>query len=167
MTTRARHTRTSAAGFSLVEVLIALVIFVMGVYGLLDLSTTSRRINAKFSKRFQAAVLAEGRMAILRAAGRDAILAEAASSSTTLPLAHAAPLDGAPGFAWRVALAEPSGWPGALKVGVTVSWDEDGAPAQAAVAADDPSPASGVTRFSIEEMLPGPPAPSAVEGGAQ
>ena len=71
--------------FSLAETLVALLIFVLGMYGVLSLLGSSRRISDVSLRRLQATALAEGQLNVLQAAGYDAMLAELDRTTTSLP----------------------------------------------------------------------------------
>jgi len=127
MTRFSSHPPGGRAGFSLVEVVIALALFVIGMYGVLDLLDQSRRLEDVSQKHLQAVALAEGKLAELRAAGYDAFVADAASKTPKLPIAAPSEVKAETmgGLAWQVQAAA-AGMPEACLVSVTVSWNADG-----------------------------------------
>ncbi|MCX7049351.1 MAG: prepilin-type N-terminal cleavage/methylation domain-containing protein [Candidatus Sumerlaeota bacterium] len=138
-------------GMSLVEVLIALVIFIIGFYGLVDLAATSRRINGKYTKRFQAAVIAQNEMAILRTAGYKAITSDSLSQAPRLPLKSPAKVEtpGMEGFQWQVKLSPYLAITSSTRVGVVVTWegkDED----------SQTTEARRLTQYGLTEVMIGP-----------
>jgi prepilin-type N-terminal cleavage/methylation domain-containing protein len=122
------HPPGGRSGFSLVEVVIALALFVIGAYGIIDLLDQSRHLEDVSQKRLQAVALAQSKLSELRAAGYEAVQADLTGKAPKLPVA--APADVVNGamrdLAWQVQVV-PAAIPEAALVTVGVSWNPDGA----------------------------------------
>jgi len=123
--------RASGRGYSMMEVLLALVVISFGLYGLLDLITTTQKQSVRAHRRAVAVELARARMAELQAAGYDAVAGLWAKSSAdpSKPLdyppetaAFAAPYK-AKNFRWQAHLVRDAQHPEVIQVEVRVTWD--------------------------------------------
>ena len=124
MTRLALPTSHRKRAFSLAEVLIALLVFVLGMYGVLSLLGSSRRISEISLRRLQATALAEGQLNVLEAAGYDAVRAELEETTPSLPLSNAIPFEENAPFEWQVETDDGAASE-ALLLRVTVSWSQD------------------------------------------
>jgi len=105
---------------------VAVAVFTIGMVGVTDLISQSRRIHHLTIQHFQATVVAESQLAALRVAGPDALRAEVAAERPQLPLGRPATVDGLGGFAWEVSIEPAAGVKDAYRVAVTVSWNTRG-----------------------------------------
>ncbi len=131
MTRLAKTTSHRRRAFSLAETLIALLIFVLGMYGVLSLLGSSRRISEISLRRLQATALAEGQINVMQAAGYDAVRAELDGTTSSLPLSAAQDFDDNPPFAWSLETSDRAA-SDSLLLRVTVSWNIDKARGSAA-----------------------------------
>lgn len=83
--------KPSGRGFSLMEVLVALVVIVFGLWGILELVAANQGISRQAARRAAAIELAGAKMAEIQAAGFDRVeplltkLPDGASTSTLYP----------------------------------------------------------------------------------
>ncbi len=115
--TSRRARRTRRRGFTLVEMMVAILLLGVGMMALAALTTTVTRANVQSSSRTVASSLAQERMERFRtepyatiAAGNDARMVDGVAYSRT----------------WTVATNDPA--PGLKTVSVTVSWSTRGKP---------------------------------------
>lgn len=120
--------RPNGGGFSLIEVLVALVVIVFGLWGILDLVTSNETNDRIVQRRAAAIELAGAKLAEIQAAGFDALLphlpkpgGEAATHSlypAAGPTKFDLPYDTGT-FSWQ-ARFDPTGQPGVVNVEVRV-----------------------------------------------
>lgn len=100
---------TRQAGFSLVEVLVALVVLSVGIYSVAGLVSDSRRTAAGSDHRLQAAGLAQLKLEELKSAPALAELAAPLESEELLlPPEGPGTFDQNPRYAWRATLQRDS-----------------------------------------------------------
>ena len=123
-----RSRRRVRHGFSLVEVMIALVIIVLGLWGILDLVASNEKTSRLAVRRAMAIELAGAKMAEIQAAGFDriaALLAKApdgAAAETLYPQQRATfqpPYVGET-LTWQARLVPTGPQPGVIQVEVRV-----------------------------------------------
>jgi prepilin-type N-terminal cleavage/methylation domain-containing protein len=126
------HYRPRGRGFSLIEVLLALVILTIGLYGVLDLIISTHNRSARTERRAAAIELARGKMAELQAMGYEWVearnlvprAADGASSPTFFP-AQAAKFEPpyeAPVYRWQARFDRDPKEPDLVNVEVRVTW---------------------------------------------
>lgn len=106
------------AGITYIEVLIALVVLIFGLYALLDLYFTSQRLGERAVFKTQSLYLARGKMAELQAAGPDKLFTyfkQHAGDFVTSP----ATLPESPNFEWQWGLNQETS--DTLRLEVTVA----------------------------------------------
>lgn len=120
--------------FTLVEVIVALAIFAVGMIGVLDLFTASRKGAHDALVRAKSSATAHGVLETLRAAGPEALTELYAKASAKEgkaamwpakpePLGQVEP-NKKPNAAWQARLAPVDGHPGVMEVEVAVGWNE-------------------------------------------
>jgi type IV pilus assembly protein PilV len=110
-----RTTRLPAAGFTLVEVIVAIVLLGVGLMGLAALSTTVTRANVQSSSLTTATALAQERAERLRTQDYDAVV----SGGDTRMVDNVAYTR-----SWTVTTDDPA--PGLKTVAIAVSWTTRG-----------------------------------------
>ena len=126
------HRRPRGWGFSLMEVLLALVVLTIGLYGVLDLIISTHNRSARTERCAAAIELARAKMAELQAMGYEALesrallprLADAASSPTHFPAQAAkseAPYE-APFYRWQARFDRAPKEPDIVNIEVRVTW---------------------------------------------
>lgn len=115
----ARRRARSRDGFTVIEVLIALVVLGAGIAGILSIQMTALRATAYSRHAAEAAVLAEDRLELLRAIPSDQL---ASGSDQVDELGSPRP-DGQYLREWTVESKA-----GVITIAVTVTWDERGEP---------------------------------------
>jgi len=118
----------TAAGFTLIEVMIALVLLGIGMLAVGAAQLTSMRIASQAQHRSQALYLAEEQLEILQAMPRDDALFNAAATTQdpTNPIDLTAEVEDATTFSrqWTVTPNVPSA--GLTTLRVQVTWNVDG-----------------------------------------
>jgi type IV pilus assembly protein PilV len=143
-----------AAGFSLIEVLIAMTILGVGLLGVAALQTTSVRVNQSANFRSQATALAATMLDAMRANRAAVLRGEYYAASRTANCEAAASTTGTAAqrdlATWRsqIACALPDGrgeirFPGDNKVVVAIRWTD----------ARWSSPGQAETEFAVESAL--------------
>jgi prepilin-type N-terminal cleavage/methylation domain-containing protein len=88
--------RPTGRGFSLMEVLIALVVIAFGLYGILDLISNNQRASIRTERRAVATELCRAKMAEVQAGGFDAVAALWAKSPANAAASFVLPAERAP-----------------------------------------------------------------------
>jgi len=122
--------RSHGRGFSLMEVLIALVVIAFALYGILDLMASNERLSLRAARREVAIELARAKMAELQTAGFDAVARQwanspaATSNTLTYPAERApfTPLYNAKPFQWQVRFDRGEPQSEVMQVKVEVFW---------------------------------------------
>ena len=115
-------------GFSLVEVLVALVFISFGLFGVVDLFINITRNAGREEKQMRAGHLARGYLEQVQAssyADLEAKIDQSKGGSLFDKPETSAPLDS--DFSWNGTLSRESGAPAKIRVVVTVSWKDMGA----------------------------------------
>jgi len=124
------HPQPQRRGFSLIEVLIALVVVVFALYGVLDLVAANQQISLRARRRAVATELARAKMAEIRTAGFGAVTAlwDKATSGPSQsfiypsdPAEFKAPYRAGP-FRWQARYSRNPRQPDAINVEVRVLW---------------------------------------------
>lgn len=132
-------------GFTLPEVVIAVALLVIGLFGVFDLLAVNRRVHLTGARAFEALHLAESRLAVLQAAGGEAVLADAARPQPTLPIGRLE-LDDRPfGLRWRLDVRPVPDFQGACLATVQVAWG---------YATGEESATTAIRSVSVTRLIP-------------
>ena len=121
--------RTGRSGFSLIEVMLAIVVVAIGLYGILELMASNQRYSFMADRRAVATELAAGKLAELQALGYESLVevlpADDAGSSPTFYPAQPGRFDDpyqAARYTWQARFTRPPTPIDAVNVEVRVFW---------------------------------------------
>ncbi|HUH03756.1 MAG TPA: prepilin-type N-terminal cleavage/methylation domain-containing protein [Kofleriaceae bacterium] len=118
LTTRRRRDRGEQGGFTLIELMIALTVMLIGVSGILSIQLVSARASSYSRHATEAAILAEDGMELLRTVPVETLV----SGSQTVNASGAVDATGMYTRSWTISWIDNIG-----TLIVTVSWLEQGA----------------------------------------